>query len=180
MAATAKTSETPGAPMPDFHLPDVATGTLHDRSFFHGASGALIVFLCRHCPYVVHMREELVRIAGEYVDRGILTLAISSNDAVAYPDDAPEKLREMHLPFPLLYDESQDVARRFDAVCTPDLYLYDAGLGLFYRGRLDESTPGNGKPVTGADLRAALDALLAGSTPPPHPQPSMGCSIKWK
>ncbi len=126
------------------------------------------------------MREELVKIAREYASRGLETVAICSNDAVAYPEDAPAKLREMALPFPLLYDETQDVARAFEAVCTPDLFLYDSQQKLYYRGRLDDSTPGNGKPVTGSDLRLAVEALLAGKTAPAVQHSSMGCSIKWK
>jgi len=139
-----------------------------------------VAFICRHCPYVVHMRDEFSRIAEEFGRKGIRTVGICSNDAVAYPDDAPERLRELRLPFPVLYDESQDAARAFGAVCTPDIFLYDASGRLFYRGRMDDSSPGNGRPVTGDNLRHALAALLSGSPPPADQRPSVGCSIKWK
>lgn len=182
MAATAHTSDQPGTPMPDLTLTDVVTG--QPVSNPSGEKGTLVVFLCRHCPYVVHMRGELVRIAGEFAPRGIKTVAICSNDSATYPDDAPEKLREMALEcgfgFPLLHDATQEVARAFDAVCTPDIFLYDGARRLYYRGRLDESTPGNGKAVTGSELRSALDDLLAGKNPPAAPKPSIGCGIKWK
>ncbi len=184
MAVTARTSDSPGTTMPDFTLPDVVTGAPFARESLAGASAVLVAFICRHCPYVVHMRDELVAISRAYAARGLRTVAISSNDAATYPDDAPDKLREMAVScgfgFPMLHDESQATARAFDAVCTPDLFLYDGALRLYYRGRLDDSTPGNGKPVTGADLRGALDLLFAGKPAPAAPQPSMGCSIKWK
>jgi len=142
------------------------------------------MFICRHCPYVVHVREELVRLANDYHGHRARFVAISSNDAEKYPEDAPDKLREMAvlaaIPFPLLYDESQDVARAFHAACTPDFFLFDGEGKLAYRGRLDESTPGNGKPSTGADLRAAIDAVLSGGKPDAVQHPSIGCSIKWK
>jgi hypothetical protein len=142
------------------------------------------MFICAHCPYVVHVRNELVRLACVYQSKGAAFVAISSNDAVKYPDDGPGSLRAMatecEFPFPMLYDESQEVARAYTAACTPDFFLFDAQRKLAYRGRLDDSTPGNGKPVTGVDLRAALDAVPAGQ-PAPQPQmPSLGCSIKWK
>lgn len=184
MAISARTSDSPGTPMPDFTLPDVVSGASFSRESLAGAGAVLVAFICRHCPYVVHMRGELVAIAREFAPRGLRTVAISSNDAATYPDDAPDKLREMAescgFGFPMLHDESQSVARAFDAVCTPDLFLYDSALRLYYRGRLDDSTPGNGKPVTGADLRGALASLFDGKPAPAAPQPSMGCSIKWK
>jgi len=126
------------------------------------------------------MRGELSRIAAEFEVKGIRTIGICSNDAVAYPDDAPEMLRGMRLPFPVLHDETQDVARAFGAVCTPDLFLYDGSGRLFYHGRLDDSSPGNGRPVTGNELRGAMEKLLAGAPPPSGQLPSAGCSIKWK
>ncbi|MFZ4776182.1 MAG: thioredoxin family protein [Terrimicrobiaceae bacterium] len=182
MAATSSPSCSPGTPIPRFSLNDVVSGNTYSPESFPGGSGLLVAFICRHCPYVVHMREELAAIAREFSPQGMATVAISSNDALAYPEDAPPKLREMaaQLPFPLLYDESQDVAKAFGAVCTPDLFLYDSRGGLFYRGRLDDSSPGNGKPVTGSELRAAIQALLAGTPPPLVQLPSIGCSIKWK
>ncbi len=170
--------------MPTFRLPDVKSGREFGPDYFEGAKASLVVFLCRHCPYVVHMRGELVNIANAFENDGLKTLAISSNDAAKYPDDAPDELRKMAIEcgfsFPLLHDASQETARAFDAVCTPDIFLYDAGGRLYYRGRFDDSTPGNGRPVTGADLRAAITSLLAGAPPPAAPQPSLGCSIKWR
>jgi peroxiredoxin len=173
-----------GTPAPDFSLPDVVSGASVSPVDFAGKPALLVMFLCAHCPYVVHVREELVRLAREFQPRGAAFIAISSNDAVKYPADGPEGLRTMAVecafPFPMLYDESQDVAHAYTAACTPDFFLFDTERKLAYRGRLDDSTPGNGRPVTGADLRAALEAVLAGS-PAPEPQmPSLGCSIKWK
>ncbi|MGH8048770.1 MAG: thioredoxin family protein [Chthoniobacterales bacterium] len=173
-----------GTPAPDFSLPDVVTNSAVSLANFSGSSALLVMFICAHCPYVVHVREELVRLANEYQPKGAAFVAISSNDAVKYPDDGPDGLRAMAVecdfPFSMLYDETQQVAHAYRAECTPDFFLFDADRRLAYRGRLDESTPGNGKPVTGADMRAALDAVLAGK-PAPHPQmPSLGCSIKWK
>lgn len=170
--------------MPGFYIPDVVTDRNFQPADFRNLKGTLVVFLCRHCPYVVHMRDELARIAAEFAPAGLGTVAVCSNDAAKFPDDAPDRLREMAVdlkwPFPVLFDESQKTARAFGAVCTPDIFLFDGGHKLFYRGRLDESTPGNGRPVTGADLRGAISALLAGS-PSPDPQlPGIGCSIKWK
>lgn len=173
-----------GSPIPAFSLPDI----VHDKSVssadFSDAAATLVMFICKHCPYVVHVREELVRLASDYSVRRVASVAISSNDAVKYPDDAPENLREMALtaalPFPVLYDESQEVAKAFGAACTPDFFLFDGEGKLVYRGRLDDSTPGNKKPATGVDIRAALDAVLAGNQPSPEQHPSVGCSIKWK
>lgn len=173
-----------GSPAPDFSLPDVVTGGTVSLTKLPTSKALLVIFLCRHCPYVVHVREEILRIAADYQPKGLSMIAICSNDAVAYPDDAPEKLREMavehQFPFPLLYDETQSVARAYDAVCTPDFFLYDSNRRLAYRGRLDESTPGNKLPVTGREMRIALDAILAGQSPPTPQKPSIGCSIKWK
>ncbi len=141
------------------------------------------MFICRHCPYVIHVRDEILRIASDYKSKGISFVAISSNDAAAYPDDAPDKLREMALensfPFPLLYDETQAVAKAYHAQCTPEFYLYNSQKLLAYHGRLDESTPGNRLPLTGRDLRLALDAVLRNEECSGTQQPSMGCSIKW-
>jgi hypothetical protein len=126
------------------------------------------------------MRGELARIATEFSTSELRTVGICSNDAAAYPEDAPDRLREMGLPFPVLHDEAQEAARAFGAACTPDLFLYDNNFRLFYRGRLDSSSPGNGKPLTGSDLRHAIQNMLAGDPPPAAPSPSVGCSIKWK
>lgn len=184
MPTEAANSTPLGSPAPDFTLPDVVTGLAVSLSTQPASPATLIVFLCRHCPYVVHVREELIRIASDYVARGLLIFSISSNDAEKYPDDAPDKLREMaeshKFPFPVLYDETQAVAQEYDAICTPDFFLYDKDRKLAYRGRLDDSTPGNGKPVTGRDLRAAIEAVLAGNPAQAEQRPSLGCSIKWK
>ena len=170
--------------MPDFCLPDVVTGRNFQAADFWKGKGSLVIFLCRHCPYVVHVRDKFAQIAAEFATAGLVTFAVCSNDAEKYPDDAPDRLREMAVDlkwsFPLLFDASQDAARAFGAACTPDIFLYDGEHKLYYRGRLDASSPGNGKPITGTDLRVAITALLAGS-PAPEPQvPSIGCSIKWK
>ncbi|MDD5199362.1 MAG: thioredoxin family protein [Terrimicrobiaceae bacterium] len=171
-----------GTPAPHFSLPDVGSGRTVTLDDFTARPALVVVFLCAHCPYVVHVRGELARMARAFPLAAFV--AISSNDAVKYPDDGPENLRAMAIesgfPFPVLYDESQEVARAYTAACTPDFFLFDADRRLAYRGRFDDSTPGNGRPLTGADLRAALEAVLAGN-PAPQPQsPSVGCSIKWK
>lgn len=170
--------------MPDFALPDVATNKTLSAQECPGSAGTAVIFLCRHCPYVVHVLPELLDVARHYLPRGIGFVGISANDADTYPDDAPEKLKEMVLgkkfPFPVLYDETQQTARAFHAVCTPEFFVFDGQRRLFYHGRMDGSTPGNGVPVTGVDLRAALDALLAGHRATAVQHPSMGCNIKWK
>ncbi len=183
--ATEASLDTPlGSPAPDFALPDVVTGQTVSLAALPPARALLVMFICRHCPYVVHVREELLRLARTYQPQGAAFLAISANDATQYPEDAPEKLREMaiehHFPFPVLYDETQETARSYGAECTPDFFLYDADRKLAYRGRLDESTPKNGKPLTGADLKGALEAVLAGQPVAVGQKPSLGCSIKWR
>lgn len=181
MPTIATDSMPAGSAAPDFSLPDVVTGKTVSPADFAGSPGMLVAFICAHCPYVVHVREEMVRLAKDHPQ--VAVIAISSNDAAKYPEDGPDGLRAMAegcgFPFPMLYDESQDVARAYTAACTPDFFLFDDERKLAYRGRLDDSTPGNGKPVTGADLRAAIDAVLAGKAPEAA-APSLGCSIKWK
>ncbi len=144
----------------------------------------LIMFICNHCPFVKHVQDELALLARDYQARGVSLVAISSNDVENYPDDSPEKMKavaaQVGFSFPYLYDESQDVARDYRAACTPDFFLYDSDLKLAYRGQLDDSRPGNGIPVTGKDLRSALDNLLAGEPIDPNQRPSIGCNIKWK
>ena len=181
--ATEVVNSTPlGSSAPAFALTDVLTGQTVSLDSIPASKALLIVFLCRHCPYVVHVRPELSAITSDYEAKGLKVISISSNDPVKYPDDAPAKLAEMakDLPFPVLFDETQEVAKAYDAQCTPDFFLFDGDRKLAYRGRLDESTPGNGKPVTGADLRGAIDAILSGNPVSPVQKSSLGCSIKWK
>lgn len=169
---------------PDFNLPDTITGKSLNYNDIKGKKATLVMFICNHCPYVLHVVHELVKLANDYQPAGVGFVAISSNDADKYPADSPEKMKDFaavhQFPFPYLYDESQDIARMYDAVCTPDFNLFDASDRCVYRGRLDESRPGNNVPVNGADMRKALDLLLAGLEIPADQHPSMGCSIKWK
>lgn len=184
MALTPSNMLALGTEAPDFLLPDTVSGKNLSLADVAGEHGTLILFICNHCPYVVHVNEQLVAICEDYLPRGIGMAAISANDATSHPADAPEKMAEqakaLGYPFPYLYDESQDVARAYEAACTPDVFLYDQDRALVYRGRLDGSTPGNGQPVTGEDLRRALDALLSGQPVPDNQQPSMGCNIKFR
>ncbi|TDU26683.1 peroxiredoxin [Panacagrimonas perspica] len=183
MSLTPSTMLPLGTVAPDFGLPDVVSGSTLALADVRGRTGTLVMFICNHCPYVLHVNAELVRVAQAAQSRGVGVVAISSNDVRAYPADAPERMtevaREQGYPFPYLYDATQSVARAYDAACTPDFFLFDAESKLVYRGRLDDSTPGNGRPLTGADLRAALDALRAGAAPLDDQKPSMGCNIKW-
>jgi peroxiredoxin len=171
-----------GTVAPDFTLPDTVSGRSLGLQDLRSDRG-MLMFLCNHCPYVKHVNPELLRLARDYQGRGIAFAAICANDARHYPEDAPARMsetaRQLGYPFPYLHDASQDVARAYQAACTPDFYLFDGAQTLVYRGRLDGSTPGNGRPLTGADLRAALDALLAGRPVSREQQPSMGCNIKW-
>lgn len=184
MVLTPSTMLELGTPAPDFELPDVVTGRVYTLNDFQDKDALLVMFICRHCPFVVHVRDELARLGRDYRDTPLGIVAISSNDAQAYPEDSPEKLREMAMElgftFPLLYDEDQSVAKAYRAACTPDFFLFDGDRKLFYRGQLDDSRPGSDIPVTGADLRAAIDAVLAGRPAPAEQKPSMGCNIKWK
>ncbi len=184
MAATESTMLALGTAAPDFSLPDVVSGRMVSLKDFAGKKALLVMFICRHCPYVKHVQDELARLGRDYADKPVGIVAISSNDAENYPEDAPESLKEMALElgfnFPYLYDESQDVARAYDAACTPDFFLFDENRRLVYRGQLDSSRPGNGVPVTGRDLRSAIDAVLAGAPVDPNQKPSLGCNIKWK
>lgn len=184
MAKTASSMVPLGSQAPSFELPDVVTGKLVSLDDIRSDVATLVMFICNHCPFVKHVQEELVRLAEEYQAQGVRFVAISSNDVESYPEDGPERMaevaREMRYPFPYLYDESQDTARRYDATCTPDFFLYDKELKCVYRGQLDDSRPGSDIPVTGEDLRAALDAVIAGQPVFPDQKPSLGCNIKWK
>ena len=182
MAATPSMMVELGREAPDFRLPDVADGTMISFSDFASNRVLLVMFICRHCPYVLHVKSELARLARDYSGKSVGIVGISSNDAQNYPDDAPDKLAEFSwdLDFPVLYDESQSVAKAYRAACTPDFFLFDEKRTLVYRGQLDDSRPGNGRSLTGKDLRAALDAVLSGKLVSPDQKASIGCNIKWK
>ena len=173
-----------GTEAPDFSLEDVITNKTMSLADVKREEGLVVMFICSHCPYVKNIEEELGIVARHYQNLGLGFVAISSNDAENYPEDNPEGLRiqaEKHgFNFPYLYDESQEVAKAYDAACTPDFYLFDSDLKCVYRGRFDASTPGNNEPVTGEDLSAAIDALIDGQPIPEEQLPSMGCNIKWK
>ncbi len=183
MALTESTMLSLGTAAPDFRLPDTG-GRMASLSDFKNARALLVIFMCNHCPYVKHVRGELARLAREYQGKGVAVVGINANDADRYPDDSPERMRaevrEAGYTFPYLYDETQEVAKAYEAACTPDCFLFDKNRRLAYRGQLDDSRPGNNKPVTGADLRAAMDAVLAGRPVPAEQKPSAGCNIKWK
>ena len=172
-----------GTKAPDFRLPG-PNGKVVALADFKSAPALLVIFMCNHCPYVKHVGEGLARLARDYRPRGVAVVGINSNDAANYPADSPAKMAEeaasAGYTFPYLYDETQAVAKAYRAACTPDLYLFDKDQRLVYRGQLDDSRPGNGVPVTGKDLRAALDAVLAGKPAAPNQKPSIGCNIKWK
>lgn len=184
MVLTESKMVTLGQQAPDFRLPEVVSGKTLTLSDAMDVKGLLVMFICRHCPYVKHVETELARLGQDYTGSGLGILAISANDADNYPEDAPGRLKEMAgqlgFAFPYCYDETQDVARAYGATCTPDFFLFDANARLVYRGQLDDSRPGNTRPVTGRDLRAAIDALLSGNPIPADQKPSIGCNIKWK
>ncbi len=184
MALTNSTMLSLGTSLPSFELPDVVSGKKISSPRFSESSGILVMFICRHCPYVVHVQDELARLGKDYAKKNIEIVAISSNDASNYPDDRPEQLKamaqELAFTFPYCYDEGQEVAKAFTAACTPDFFLFDRNQQLVYRGQLDDSRPGNGKPVTGKDIRAAIDAVIAGQSVSQGQRPSVGCNIKWK
>ena len=173
-----------GTIAPDFELPDTVSGETMTLAQFKPGKAIVIMFICNHCPYVVHVQEEIVKLANDYLPKGIFFIAISSNDVNNYPADSPEKMKEMALknnyPFPYLFDESQDVARSYNAACTPDFYIFDQDFKCVYRGQLDDSRPGSGIPLSGRDIRKALDDLLNEKTVNPNQKPSMGCNIKWR
>jgi len=183
MVMTASTMLPLGTEAPQFTLPD-AEGNLVSLSDFAEGKVLVIVFMCNHCPFVKHVIDGLVKLVKEYQARDVAFLGINANDVGEFPEDRPEKMaqfaREKGLPFPYLYDESQEVAKRYHAACTPDFFVFDENRRLVYRGQMDDSRPGSNIPVTGADLRAALAAILEGRPVPEEQRPSMGCNIKWK
>lgn len=173
-----------GTKAPEFSLPDVVTGATVSVDTFEDKKVLVVMFICHHCPYVKHVKEELARLGHDYADKSVGICGISSNDPAVSADDSPEGLKRMvetwDLSFPVCYDETQEVAKAYAAACTPDIYVFDEYRRLAYRGQLDDSRPSNGKPVTGADLRAAIHALLAARPVNPEQVPSLGCNIKWK
>jgi peroxiredoxin len=184
MAATASTMLALGTIAPEFSLPDVVSGRTISLTSFQDKQALLVMFICHHCPFVKHVAAELARLGRDYAPKGLGIVAISSNDPAVSADDSPEGLQTMaaklELNYPVCYDETQAVAKSYAAACTPEFYLFDQDRKLVYRGQLDDSRPSNGKPVTGADLRAAIDALLAGRTLSEDQKPSLGCNIKWR
>ena len=173
-----------GTVAPDFNLLDTVSQKILSLERMKGSKGTVIFFICNHCPFVIHVNKELVKISNDFSKKGISFIAISSNDVKNYPQDAPDLMQKVAIdqkyPFPYLYDETQEIAKVYDAACTPDTYLFDKDLKLVYRGQIDDSRPGNGIQVTGNDLRKALSNLLNGKEIPKNQRPSIGCNIKWK
>lgn len=184
MALTESTMLELGTIAPDFTLPDVVSGSTVRRDDFRGREALLVLFICTHCPYVKHVEKGLAALGKDYVGKPLGIVAIGSNDVTSHPNDSPAGLKHQAetygFVFPYLYDESQAVAHAYKAACTPDIFLFDANLHLVYRGQFDSSRPGNGIPVTGEDLREAIDLVLAGKPAPADQRPSIGCNIKWK
>jgi peroxiredoxin len=184
MTLTPSTMLALGTPAPDFKLPDVVNQKTISLETFADKTALVVMFICQHCPFVKHIQEELANIGSYYHDRSVGIVAISSNGVETHPQDAPEHLKAMALTlgfsFPYCYDETQQVAIAYTAACTPDFFVFDRSRRLVYRGQLDDSRPGNNQPVTGKDLRAAIDAVLAGTPIPEDQKPSIGCNIKWK
>ena len=184
MARTPSTMLSLGTDAPNFSLPDTVTQKTINLSDFSDRKGLLVMFICQHCPFVIHIKSQLAKLGQDYVSKNLGIVAISSNDVENYPDDSPEKLKamaeEFSFNFPVCYDETQEVAKAYQAACTPDFFLFDSNLKLAYRGQLDDSRPSLDIPVTGKDLRSAIDALLANQSIPEEQKPSLGCNIKWK
>ena len=185
MAQTPSTMQDLGTPANHFNLPDAVSGETVSLADFADKPALLVMFICNHCPFVKHIEGELAAIGKDYGERGLAVVAISANDVDTHPDDAPDKMKEKAkqagYTFPYLYDETQEVAKRYGAACTPDFFLYDDERRLVYRGQLDDARPGNDEPVDGAELRAAIETVLGGGTPSAEDQkPSIGCNIKWK
>lgn len=183
MAATPSSMLSLGTKLPEFSLNDAVTGKSVTASDLLGPKGSLVLFICNHCPFVIHIRQELVKVAHEALNTGIAVAAVNSNSINSHPQDGPTHMKELALAegwrFPFLFDKTQDVAKTFTAACTPDIFLFDSQRALAYRGQFDDSRPSNGKPVTGADLRAAMAAVAAGKPAPTNQKPSIGCNIKW-
>jgi len=173
-----------GTLAPKFDLLDTVSGKMISLDQIKSDKATVVMFICNHCPYVKHINKEVVKLANEFIAKGISFAAISSNDVMNYPEDSPEKMKELaeqiNLPFPYLYDETQEIAKAYGAECTPDIYVFDSNLKLVYHGQFDDSRPGNNIPVTGKDLRSALNNILEGKPVDTHQVPSIGCSIKWK
>jgi peroxiredoxin len=184
MAATPSNMMPLGTVAPDFTLPDTVSEKIVSLQELKGDVATVVMFICNHCPYVLHVAHELVAVARDYTPKKVSFIAISANDVDNYPDDSPDKMKalaaEWGNPFPYLYDASQDVARAYQAACTPDFFIFDADLKCVYRGQLDDARPKNDVPVTGKDMRAALDAIVAGKPVSEQQTPSIGCNIKWK
>ena len=184
MALTESTMLSLGTIAPDFALTDVVSGNTVHRDDFRGQKALLVLFICAHCPYVKHIEKGLAALGKNYAGKPLAIVAISSNDVTTHPDDSPAGLKKqaetLGFVFPYLYDETQAVAHAYKAACTPDIFLFDEGFRLVYRGQFDSSRPGNGIPVTGEDLQAAIDQVLAGQPVPADQRPSIGCNIKWK
>lgn len=184
MAKTPSQMISLGTTAPHFNLIDVRDNQAKSLNELKSPIATVVMFICNHCPFVKHVQTSLVQLANDYIPKTIAFIAINSNDTVAYPEDSPANMKreaELHnYPFPYLFDETQAVAHAYNAACTPDFFIYDATLQLAYRGQLDDSRPGNDIPVTGRDIRTALDSLLTGQTINPDQKPSMGCNIKWK
>ena len=184
MVLTPSTMLPLGTVAPDFQLPDVVSGKTISPEMFADKTALLVMFICRHCPFVKHIQQELAKIGQDYAHTNLGIIAISANDVVNYPDDAPDQLKtmaqELGFTFPFCYDESQATAKAYTAACTPDFFLFDSDRQLAYRGQLDDSRPGNNQPVTGKDLRLAIDTVLRGKKVAPDQKPSIGCNIKWR
>ena len=184
MVATPSNMIPLGTEAPDFSLPDTVSGNSMNLDELKSNLATVIMFICNHCPYVKHVQSQLVKLANDYIPQEVTFAAISSNDVEGYPEDSPDKMRALALrlgfPFPYLYDESQETARAYKAACTPDFYIFDGDMKLVYRGQLDASRPNSDIPVTGSDVRSALDNIIAGKQVDPLQVPSLGCNIKWK
>lgn len=180
MALTPSTMLSLGTAAPEFTLPEPKSGQSISLQQLAGEKGTLVMFICNHCPFVKHIESALIKLGEDYVQSGIGIIAVNSNDADNYPEDSPARMAEKAYPFPYLYDESQQVAKAYDAACTPDFFLFDGDLKLVYRGQFDDSRPGNSEPVTGKDLRDAMDAIGAGQDVSETQHPSIGCNIKWR